>query len=446
VSVATPESKTAGLVRDVRRWDLVALMINSIIGTGIFGLPSQAYALIGAYSIFAFAACAVVAALVAICYAEVASRFSASGGPFLYAYDAFGPLAAFQVGWLALLARVSSIAVGCNVLVSYTAYFFPAATSGAYRIAVMGVVVGLITIANIVGVSRGAIVSDFLTIGKLLPIALFIAAGLFFLNPHGFALSARPSVTSFSLVVSQLIFAFTGFEIASMSAGETRDPQRNMPFAILTAICVVVVLYMLIQIVCIGTVPNLASTQKPLADGSRIFLGRAGASIITAGVIVSAIGILSANILSGSRLPFAMAECGQLPRIVAAIHPRFRTPYTAILATAGLGLALGWTGTFRYTLSLSSIAKLTTFIASCAAMFVSRRRRNAPPAYFHAPAGSFLSVVAIALCLWLVANSGWREIRDVCIAASLGFIVYFASKFEDRAHSPLEGNSAGRRS
>jgi basic amino acid/polyamine antiporter, APA family len=425
---AGSQAAPPGLVREVRRWDLVALMINSIIGVGIFGLPSQIYSLTGAYSLFAFVACAAVVLIVAVCYAEVASRFSATGGPYLYAHESFGPLIGFEVGWLAFLARVSTIAFGCNVLVSYAGFFAPAVTTGAWRIAVMAVVVGLLALANIAGVGRGAKVSDFFTVGKLVPMTLFIAAGLFFIDPQRFALTGAPSVSSFSLGVSQLIYAFTGFELGSIAAGEAREPQRNMPFAILIAIGVVVVLYILIQVVCIGTVPNLGASQRPLADASRVFLGRAGASIITAGVLTSAIGNLSAIILSGSRLPFAMAEAKQLPRIFATVHPKFHTPQTAILTTAGLGLLLGWSGTFRYTLSIGAITKLATFIASSAALIILRRRKAAPEAIFRVAGGPVLAVIAMLLCVWLLFNSGWRELRDVGLAAVAGFVVLQASK------------------
>ena len=129
--------KPAGLIRAVRRWDLVALVINCIIGTGIFGLPSQAYALVGSYSLFAFIACALVVVIVAITYAEVAGRFAGTGGAYLYVSEAFGPLVGFEVGWVTYLARVSSIGFACNVLVNYLSYFWPEAGAGATRLAIM---------------------------------------------------------------------------------------------------------------------------------------------------------------------------------------------------------------------------------------------------------------------------------------------------------------------
>ena len=414
--------KPAGLIRAVRRWDLVALVINCIIGTGIFGLPSQAYALVGSYSLFAFIACALVVVIVAITYAEVAGRFAGTGGAYLYVSEAFGPLVGFEVGWVTYLARVSSIGFACNVLVNYLSYFWPEAGAGATRLAIMCGVMFVLTGVNIIGVGRAAVLSDVFTIGKLLPMALFIGVGLFFIHPQNYSFAHPPAPSSFSLAVAQLIFAFTGFELASIATGEAREPQRNIPFAILTAIAVVATFYILIQLVCIGTLPRLGSSTKPLSDASRLFMGPVGGSIITAGVMISAVGNLIGIVLAGSRLPFAMAEDRYLPRWLASVHPGFRTPHFAIVLTASLGLLLGITGTFSYTLSLTAISKLVTFIGVCAALPALRARGPAPG--FRAPAGTFLSVVAVALCTWLLINSGWRGLRDVAIAALAGLCIY----------------------
>ena len=160
MAATAPLQKPAGLIRAVRRWDLVALVINCIIGTGIFGLPSQAYALTGPYSLFAFIACGLVVVVVAITYAEVAGRFTGTGGAYLYVSEAFGPLVGFEVGWVTYLARVSSIGFACNVLVNYLSYFWPAAGAGVVRVAIMSAVMLLLTGINIVGVGRASVMSD----------------------------------------------------------------------------------------------------------------------------------------------------------------------------------------------------------------------------------------------------------------------------------------------
>ncbi|MGH9766019.1 MAG: APC family permease, partial [Blastocatellia bacterium] len=334
------QSTNTGLIRGIRRWDLVAVAINGIIGAGIFGLPSQVYALIGPYSLIAFMACALVVALIVLCFAEVGSRFSETGGPYLYAREAFGPVAGFEVGWLMWLARLTAFAANCNLLIDYLGYFHPGIGVGWLRVVVIIAIVASLTIVNVAGVRNAALFSDVFSIGKLIPLTLFIIFGMFFLAPQNFSTAAQPTLSTFSQSVLLLVYAFTGFEMAIIPAGETRDPRRNLPFAILTSLGVVAVVYILIQVVCIGTFPELAASKRPLADASEHFMGAIGASAITAGAVISIIGNLSVVILAAARLPFAMADKGELPRIFAATHRKFRTPHAAIVATCAVMLAL----------------------------------------------------------------------------------------------------------
>ena len=425
-----------GLVRCVGRWDVVALMINCIIGAAIFGLPSQIYALSGNYSLFAFGTCGLVVILVALCHAEVSSRFTETGGPYLYARKAFGSLIGFQIGWVAWLARLSSLAFVCNVLVSYLSFFWTPVGSGLWRVVLMVGVVVVLAAINIIGVSTAAIASDILSVAKLVPLLLFVSAGLVFIHSQNYYLTMPPALGSFSLAVSQLFVSFTGFELGLIAAGEVRDPQRNMPFGMLTALGLVVLVYILIQVVCIGTLPDLAASEKPLADASSLFLGTGGASIITLGALISCTGTLNAILLAGSRLPFAMAEQNQLPRVLLSTHRRFHTPHASILLTALIGLVLAVSGTFVYALTLAAISKLLTSVATCAALPVLRRQTGNLPAVFQVPAGKALSAAALGICVWLLANSGWRELRDVGIAVGIGSVLYFVYALKWRKLQP----------
>lgn len=435
------EAKQEGLIRGIRRWDLVAIAINGIIGAGIFGLPSKVFALTGSYSIPAFIVCALVVILIILCFAEVSSRFSETGGPYLYAREAFGPAVGFEVGWLMWLARLTAFAANCNLLVDYLGYFWPRATAVYWREAIIITVVGLLTAVNIIGVRDTARVSNIFTVGKLIPMIFFIAAGFFFLDTGNYSFADRPTYSAFSSSVLMLIYAFTGFEMAVIPAGEIRDPQRNLPLAILTAIGVVTLLYISIQVVCIGTLPELATSQRPLADASNLFLGKAGGAIISAGVIVSIIGNLNVLILAGSRLAFAMSEGGELPRGFSATHKRFRTPHVAILITTAVMLALTLWSTFSKQVNLSVIARLVSYGLTCAALLVFRRRSNAPPAMFKTPAGAAVSVITLALAAWLLSNSTWLDARDSAVAAAIGLLIYFGYKLNSKER-PVDGRGA----
>ena len=227
-----PTPSEEGLIRGIRRWDLIAVVINAIIGAGVFGLPSRTYALIGSYSIIAFVACAIVVALIILCFAEVGSRFDATGGPYLYAREAFGATVGFEVGWLIWLARVTAFAANCNLMINYLGYFWNGATTPTWRTIIIVVFVTALALINVVGVRQSAIVSNGFAIGKLIPILIFIAAGMFFLNPQSFSLGNTPTSADFSKSVLLLVYAFTGFETATVPAGEMRDPQRNLPRAL----------------------------------------------------------------------------------------------------------------------------------------------------------------------------------------------------------------------
>jgi basic amino acid/polyamine antiporter, APA family len=422
-----------GLVRGIGRWDLVAIAINGIIGAGIFGLPAKVYALIGTYSLIAFVACGLVVALIIVCFAEVGSRFNDTGGPYLYAREAFTPAVAFEVGWLIWLARITAFAANCNLLINYLSFFWSSATTPMWRNLTIILVVAMLAAINLLGIKQAALVSNVFTIGKLVPIIIFIAAGLFFLNPAAYEFGPSPTSGAFSQSVLLLIYAFTGFEMATIPAGEVRDPQKNLPRALLIAIGVVALLYIMIQVVCVGTLPELATSTKPLADAGSRFLGTAGGAIISAGAMVSITGNLNILLLSGSRVPFAMAEQKQLPAVIGDVHSRFFTPYVSILITAALMLFLTLQSSFLAALTISTIARLVTYAATCLALPVFRNRKSAPAALFHLPGGTIVAILSLGLIVFLLAHSTWQEAKAATIAGGVGLVIYFAYRIYSRS-------------
>jgi len=421
-----------GLVRGIRRWDLVGVVINSVIGAGIFVLPARSFKLIDSYSLIAIIICALVVVLIILCFTEVSSRFTETGGPYLYARTAFGPAIGFQVGWMNWLARISAYATNCNLLVVYLSFFWPAGGSGIRRAAVITFLTLILTVINYIGVRDAAVTSNFFMVAKLLPMILFIATGLFFMTPANFNLGDAPTYTSFSTAVLLLVYAFTGFENATVPTGEIVNPRRNLPIAILIAIAIVTVIYILIQAVSIGTLPNLGGTERPLADAAAMFLGPIGASIIAAGAITSIIGNLNVNLLTSPRIPFAMSTRGELPKTLSAIHSKFRTPHVAIVVSGILMLALTLSSSLIYALTVSTIARLLAYAATCIALPTLRYKRDAPPAHFTVPGGTIISVVAVLLSIWLLSNSTFYEARDSAIAIAAGIVIYLVYRTLNR--------------
>jgi basic amino acid/polyamine antiporter, APA family len=414
------------LRREIRKWDLVALVLNCIIGAGIFGLPSRAFALAGTWSLLAYVVCAVPILLIVLCFAEVGSRFKETGGLYLYAREAFGSLIGFEMGWLAWLTRITAFAALCNLFVDYTAYFIPAAGAGLGRVMVITGVISCLAAVNVAGVGVASAAGNIFTIGKLLPLLLLVAIGSFFVNSENFASSAFPMYSSFSSSVLVLVFAFTGFEMAGIPAGEAKDPRRHLPFALLAGAGIAVLLYVAIQAVCIGTVPNLATSQRPLADAGAYIFGPGGAAVIALGALVSVLGTMNAIMLAGPRLLFAMAEQGQLSKVVATTHPRFHTPHVAILFTAAAVILLTLSGTFTSLATLSTIIRLATYAVTCAAVQVLRRRGTDAPGLFLIPGGKFVSTAALVLIAWLFSSSAWSEVAQTLIAIGIGLILYAA--------------------
>lgn len=414
-----------GLSREIRKWDLVALLVNVTVGAGILKLPADVQRTVGDYSLLAFVVCAIIIGLIALCFAEVGSRFSGTGGPYLYARETFGPTTAFLVGWLMWLTRLAGFATLVQVFVAYLGYFWPAAQSGLPRATIIAGLVVILTAINLIGVKESARTSDVLTVSKLIPLVLFVVVGLFFINPDLFTFSATPTVASFSSAVFVLVYVFSGFEAVLVNSGEIREPQRVIPFALTVALSAAVVLFLSIQIVCIGVLPNLANSERPLADASYIFLGSAGPAIISIGALVSIFGTLNVIMLACTRLPFAMAAQGQLPGPLARVHKRFRTPHVSILVSALAALMIALPGTFIYAVKITVITRVIVYASTCAALPILRRRLPAEaPDSFRVPAGVPVAIVCVGLCVGLLVSSGWREARDVSVAIAIGLITF----------------------
>jgi len=416
------------LIRAIGRWDFVALFINSIVGAGIFGLPSRVHALIGSYSIFAYLLCAGLVLLIIFCFAEIGSRFSTTGGPYLYATEAFGPFVGFQVGWLVWLARITAFAALANLLIDYLGYFFPQAAQPAVRAAVISSVVLALTVLNLLGVRQGAVVADIFTIGKIVPMTLFVCVGLFFIEPANLKLPPHVEHSDFSAAMLLLVFAFTGFEAAVIPAAEIHDPQRTVPFGALVSLMVIAPLYVLIQVVCTGTLTGLADSSRPLADAADAFIGPVGGALMAATALVSVTGTLNGIVLAAPRLLFAMAERKQLPAPLAAVHQRFRTPAVAIIVTSCVILVVTLSGSFVTTVAIATLTRLFAFAATCAAVPV-MRRRGADTAAFRMPGGMFTVALALVLIAWLVLSSSMREAISVAIAMAVGLALLGAMRW-----------------
>jgi APA family basic amino acid/polyamine antiporter len=408
VENSSERPSSTALIRTIGRWSLTALVINSIIGSGIFGLPSVVSGRVGQMAPVAYLVAGAGMAVIAGCLAEVASQFRETGGPYLYARETLGRFWGIQIAWMTWLSRIAAGSGTANLFTTYLGQVFPRATEPAYRFAILSALVGLLAVVNYVGVKSGASASDFFTTLKLLLLAAFIGVGLWWVAVHGgvtpvpLAHVVEPRDWLEATLV--LVYAYGGFEAVLLASGEMRDPRHDVPIALMIGIATVAVIYMLVQIVVSGTLPNPGATQRPLADSAAAMLGPGAAAAIAIGALFSIYGYLSANMLHTPRLTFALAERGDIPAIFARIHPQFRTPYVSIALYTVFLLAFTLMGNFRWNITLSAIVRLFTY-GSIAIALLLLRRRNPGADAFRLPGGPVLAVVAILFCLVLLVRA-----------------------------------------
>lgn len=416
------------LNRSIGRWDLVLLVINSIIGAGIFGLPSKIFGLSGVYSLLAFAVCAVVVLVFILCFAEVSSRFDKTGGPYLYALNGLGKFPAFITGWLLLLSRIFNYATLINLLVIYLSFFTPVFNDKLPRVCCILALTAIITYINHIGVKNSTRVNNILTIAKLLPLIAFILIGLLHIQPALLVSTGLPSFSSFSTSVLLLVFAFGGFESVLINSGEIRNPRKNLPFALITAALVVTVFYCLIQLVSIGTLPSLAGSDKPLAEAAAGFMGSTGGTIIAIGALISISGTLNAIVLGGSRLPFALSTEKQFPKMFAYINPKHLTPTLSLFLFIGITTIVSLVWSFFAALTIGSIIRVLVYLMVCISMIRLRQKDKGHENYFRLKFGYFFAGLGILFGCWLLAGLKFSDARDVSICILAGIVIYLLQK------------------
>jgi amino acid transporter len=415
------------LRRELGRWDLTAIGINQVIGGAVFALPATLAASVGGWSPFLIVAVGVASLMIAATFAEVGSRFDATGGPYLYTKAAFGRFAAFEVGWMQWFTRAASWASVINVLVASLGFYWPAVTAGMTRTLLLTGIIATLAAINIVGIRQSAWVVNALTIGKLLPLALFIALGLPAIDAAALHTGALPSSSELSKTALLLIFAFGGYEVIPVPAGESKDPRRTVPFALIMTIVLVTIVLALVQIVSLGTLPGLPESKTPLADASAIFVGAAGAAVITLGAVLSTLGNNMGQALSGSRSLFALAEQGDIPRLFAYLSARFDTPVVAILFTAGVSLVLAVSGSFATMAQASAVSRLLVYVATCAAALRLRSPRfsgTVPEPTMRVPLGPVIPLAAIAIALAILFGATPQQLRAGAIALVAGAALF----------------------
>jgi basic amino acid/polyamine antiporter, APA family len=394
----------AGLIRALGIPTLTANIVNSTIGAGIFVLPALVAKGLGAAAPLAFVACALAMILFVTCFAVAGSRVSLTGGLYAYVEVAFGRYVGFLAGVLYGITAISAVAGVGNVLVNSIAGLVPLVGNPIIRVVVMMLVYGLLVLINVRGVRAGAGAVSAVTLAKLLPLLLFICAGIFFIRPENIGWPSWPGSKALGDSVLLLIFAFVGIEVALIPSGEVKNPARTVPRAVYLALAVTTVLYVMIQLVAEGTLGSqLASyPNAPLAEAAAKFLGNIGRTILIAGATISAFGFVASDILSSPRMLFAVGRDGVLPPWFTHVHPRYHSPDVAIITYAVIAFTLSVSSSFEALAVLSNVAVLLMYLLCCAGVWVLIRRdvrTDGSPFIF--PGAKIVPALAIVAILWL---------------------------------------------
>jgi amino acid transporter len=407
-------------IRAISRADLTLAIVNGVIGSAIFGMPAQIAAFTGARSPLAHLIAAFGVLTIVLCFAEVASRFEDSGGAYLYSREAFGRHVGFQAGWLTLWTRLLSAAANLNVFASYLSQILPVAASGMGRSAVILGVLTIITIINLIGVKQASWAIDIFTVAKLLPLALLVVWGLPLVSADVIK-SQTVSEPQWTEAVLFLIFAFGGFESPLMSAGEAKDARKDSAFALLAALAVIATVYISVQYVAIGLVPNLRQEKAPIAAAFSVLWGPSGVMFASFAAMISVWGWATGNGLQSPRLLYSMAERGELPEVFARVHPRFLTPHVAIVVFSVVAAALAIGGTFEGNAVLSAIVRLIIYAMVCVSLWVFRKTKG--PANFRVPFALPISTLALGFCAYMLSTRSFAQAGIILVAMIFGHVL-----------------------
>ncbi len=441
--VAAPASTAAGtpaLRRTLGKWDLTAIGVNQVIGAAIFLLPADVARLVGNWAPLMFLAVGLASLFVALCFAEVGSRFDTTGGPIGPARAAFGRFVGFEVGWMLWFSRVSSGASVINGLAVALGYYWPVVSTGPPRMLVILLVLSVLTWVNLRGIKQTSWLVNFFTIGKLLPLAVFVLVGVFFADLSRIVPSGPAPLAQMGTAALLLIFAYGGYEVTGIPAGEASNPKKDVPFAFVAVILSVSAVMTLTAAVATGLLPDVGATRTPIADASALVMGVFGGLLVSVGSVVSMTGNNMGQLLSGSRTVFALAENGDLPPVFGRVHPVYRTPHVAIWFTSIVLVVLALTGSFVFLAAVSAVARLVVYLSACGATLRLRRADMATrvaPANFTVPLGPVIPIMAILISSSILAGATSQQLLAGVAALAAGGVLFAIATMGTASSRPV---------
>lgn len=415
------------LIRGIGIFGSAFLVLNGMIGAGIFALPSAVAAKAGILSPWLFLGVGLLIITVVLTFAELSSYFRISGGPVLYATRAFGPLVGFSTGWIYYVSRAAAVAANSNAMAIYLAAIWPWFASTAGHATVVLVVCGGLTLVNVRGVKDSVRTLALFTIFKLVPLLIMVLLGLQYVSPEILFPDSMPTIEDLGGTTLLLIYAFVGFEQVLITAGETAKPKVTIPKALILTMIATGLLYFLIVLVYVAVLGGDVDQNATLVDVGSKLAGPVGAIAITVTAIFSIGGNLAGSMLTVPRVTFSLAEHRLLPPWFGQVHEKYSTPANSVIFLGVLAAALGLSGSFVFLATASSLTRLITYIVCIAALPVIKGNADTATIAraFRVPGGYTIPVVAFILCLWVASHSSAESWELTAVLLLVGLALYF---------------------
>ena len=421
-----------GLERVIGVSGLALTILNFTIGAGIFVLPAIISIELGAFGIFCYIFCAILLGAIMLCYAEIGSKVTTSGGTYAYVVAAFGEFPGFLINWLYFFgASICSDAALMNIITDSLAVLFPVFLNPWLRAFFFFMLMSFMILLNIRGAKQGITFIKFVTLIKLLPLAAIIVFGFFHIKSTNLHWEHLPSFSAFGNTALVLFFAFTGFDGALTVSGEIKNPKRTVPRGILLAGLLILVFYLLLQTVTQGVLgANMQAVKDaPLAGIAKKMIGPVGATILLLTAAFSCFTYVFGDVLATPRLLFAGAKDGLFPKFLGKVHPKFATPYLAIICYAGLIFIISVSGGFKQLAIFVSASILLVYLAVILATIKLRTKKlKGSDKTFRIPGGLIIPFIGIAAIVWLLSSLSKWEILSVIIFMAAVCVIYFVMK------------------
>ena len=418
------EEETA-LKRDIGFFGSAFLSFNGVVGAGIFALPAVLYTRFGDFSPWLFPLFGLLVLVVALPFARVAAHHAVSGGPVVYV-AVFGPAASFQAGWIYYVARATALAANANVLIAYLSTLWAPLADGLARAATIVVVIATITIINTIGVRRAVRMLNALTLLKAAPLLFVAILGLVMAGGSIEAPKSLPLLGELEAAALLILYAFVGFENSVVPAGETTNPQRTIPRALIATIMATALLYFMVQLSFVAVMERGAGGDAPMVAFGVALMGPAGGLLLTAAAVFSLLGNISGGMTGTTRTTYALGRDGLMPSWFGKVSARYATPANSILFMGGLIAVLALTGSFVWLAVISTLARMIVYSISIASL--PRKERCGPLAWL-------MIVAGIGVCIYAALQTPWASWQMLLMLVAAGSLLYLLARSGRKANS-----------